>query len=284
MDKVRVLINNHPLASFVVVAYGFSWGIWGLMIASTGHINWIGSFGPTVAALIVVAISQGRAGLGKLLRPIRAWRFGIGWYFFIFVGCILVFLIGLWGYLMLGGTVVLSSNAIVNQLVVIPIYFLIILIIGGSLGEEIGWRGYVLPHLLKQKNGLVSSGVVFAIWFAWHLPLFWLPGASQYGSPIGPYLLFIAVWSVLFTWVYLGTSGSLLAALLLHTSINTFSNFMTGVDKVNAEGPFLAYGIAFAILAVIVVATSKRMLQLPEENVRQSVHPTEALAGREPTV
>lgn len=264
MNKLHTLINDHPLISFVVFAYGFSWGLWAFMLSQWGYINWIGSFGPSLAAIVVVGITQGRSGLKNLLRPILAWRFGIGWYFFIFVGCIIVFVIGLWAYTIVGGVVSLSRAAIIDQLVLIPLYYLIVFFIGGPLGEEVGWRGFVLPHLLKQKNSLISSLIVFVLWFAWHLPLFWLPGASQYGSPLGPYVIFIAAWSILFTWVYIGTSGSLLSALLLHTSINTFSLFMTEADPVHAEGPFLAYGVAFILLALIVVIMNRRMTQAPD--------------------
>jgi len=81
MNKLRSLINDHPLISFVILAYGISWGLWILMITATGHINWLGSFGPSLAAIILVGIGQGRAGLKKLLSPIKFWRFGVGWYF-----------------------------------------------------------------------------------------------------------------------------------------------------------------------------------------------------------
>jgi len=187
--------------------------------------------------------------------------------FFVLIGCIFVFIIGLWLYILFGGVISLPGDKILNQLVQVPIFFLIILIIGGPLGEEIGWRGFLLPQLLKSKNGLLSSAILFVIWFAWHLPLFWLPGASQYGSPIGPYLLFFAAWSILFTWVYIGTSGSLLSALLLHTSINTFSNFMSGVDSTHADSPFLAYGIASALLAVVVILVYRHMFQKQNSDV-----------------
>ena len=65
------------------------------------------------------------------------------------------------------------------------------------------------------------------------------------------------------TWVYLGTSGSLLSALLLHTSVNTFELFMTGVDPAHTEGPFLAYGVASALQALVVVVMNRQMTQGP---------------------
>ena len=267
MGKVRTLINNHPLAAFLIVAYGFSWGIWGLLTALTGHIHWIGSFGPSIAAVVVVAIGEGKDGLRNLLRPIRQWRFGLGWDFFILIGCPLIFSIGLWAYILLGGAFSLSSDAVINQLIQVPIYYIIILIIGGPLGEEIGWRGFALPRLLEHKSSLMASFYIFLMWFVWHLPLFWLPGAGQQGSPIGAYVLMIAAWSILFTWVYNGTSGSLLSALLLHTSINTFSNFASGVDPAHANGPLWAYAIVFAVLALVIALMRKQRMQAPDKAV-----------------
>ena len=259
MIKLRAWIDEHPILAFVLITYGFSWGLWALMISIWGVINWVGSFGPSFAALVIVALTQGRAGLKKLLRPILQGRFGLGWYAFILPGCVLLLLLGLWAYVLLGGASVLPGKVVLSQLPLIPVYFLIVLLIGGPLGEEIGWRGYLLPHLLKQRDALYASLVVFVIWFGWHLPLFWLPGASQRGASIAAFLLFTAAWSILFAWVYLGTARSLLSALLLHTSINTLSLFLSQIDPAHVDGPLLVQAILSAVIALLVVATDKRM-------------------------
>ncbi len=259
MNKLRVWVNQHPVLAFVLFAYGFSWGLWALMIAVWGVINWLGSFGPSFAAIAVVAITRGRAGLKDLLRPIFHGRFGLSWYAFILVGAVLLLLLGTWLYVLLGGTLVLPSQVVLSQLPLIPLYFVIVFFIGGPLGEEIGWRGYLLPQLLKQKDGLYASLVLWIIWFIWHLPLFWLPGASQAGASISAFLLFVAAWSVIFTWVYLGTAGSLLAALLLHTSVNTLSLFIQQIDAVHADAPLLVQSILAAVFALIVIAVDKRL-------------------------
>ncbi len=259
MKELRAWVNQHPILAFVLIAYGFSWGLWALMIAVWGVINWLGSFGPTVGALVVVAIARGRVGLKELLRPILRGRFGLGWYAFIIVGAVLVLLLGIWVHVLLGGVSVLPREAVLGQLPLIPLYFVIVLVIGGPLGEEIGWRGYLLPHLLKGRDPLYASLLVWIIWFGWHLPLFWLPGASQEGVSIPAFLLFIAAWTVLFTWVYLGTSRSLLSVLLLHTSINTLSLFLQQVDPVHMNDPLLVQAILTAILALIIIAIDKAM-------------------------
>ncbi len=246
------------------------------MIAVWGVINWIGSFGPSLAAVAIVAILRGRTGLKDLLRPILQGRFGLGWWLFILIGAVVLLLLGMWVYVLLGGTLVLPAAAVLSQLPLIPIYFIIVLIIGGPLGEEIGWRGYLLPHLLKQKDALSASLVVCIIWFCWHVPLFWLPGASQEGTSVPAFLLFVAAWSVLFTWVYVGTSHSLLSALLLHTSINTLSLVIQQIDYAHLSDPLLIQSILAAILALIVIAADKRMTR-PAEAAAAS--PVKAASG-----
>ncbi len=259
MNKLRAWIDRHPILSFAFVSYTFSWGLWALMILAWGTINWLGSFGPTVGALVVVGIARGKAGLRDLLRPVLQVRFGLGWYGFVLVGCVLLLLLGLWIHVLLGGTSVLPRDAVLGQLPLVPLYFIIVFVIGGPLGEEIGWRGYLLPQLLKGRDALYASLLVWVIWFGWHLPLFWIPGASQKGVSIPAFVLFIAAWTILFTWVYIGTARSLLSVLLLHTSINTFSLLMQQVDLLHMNDPLLVQAMLTAILALIVIATDKRM-------------------------
>ncbi len=281
MDKLRAWFDQQPILSFILITYGFSWGLWALMMAVWGTINWLGSFGPLVGALAVVAITRGRAGLKDLLRPILKGRFGLGWYAFILVGCVLVLLLGLWIHVLLGGVSVLPRDIVQRELPLIPIYFLIVFVIGGPLGEEIGWRGYLLPHLLKRRGPLYASLIIWIIWFGWHIPLFWIPGASQQGVSIPAFLLFVAAWTILFTWVYIGTQRSLLAVLLLHTSINTLSLFMQQVDPAHMDDPLLLQAIASSIVALIVILADKRMMR-PAEATPSSLTPLPSSPGARP--
>jgi membrane protease YdiL (CAAX protease family) len=261
MNAIRNWMVRNPVLAFVLLSYGFSWGLWAFMICVWGTIHWLGSFGPSVAALVVVAITQGRAGLKNLWHRILAGRLGVGWYLFITLGAFLILLLGLLLYLLLGGVMLLPGEKLGGQLILLPLYYLIVFIIGGPLGEEIGWRGFLLPHFLQNRKPFPASLLVAAIWFGWHMPLFWLPGASQVGTPIGGFAVFLAAWSVLFTWMHLGTRGSLLAALLLHTSINTFSLVMSETDPAHADAPFLAYAAVSALAAIIVIAIDRRRLR-----------------------
>jgi membrane protease YdiL (CAAX protease family) len=260
-QRMRARIARHPVASFFAVTCAFSWILWGLMIASQqGALpfrfptNWAGSFGPLVGALAVSAALGGGAGVRGLLRPVLRWRFGLRWYFFVFIGIALCFLAALGLYALLGRSVAIGRAAVVGGLRTLPLYYVVILFIGGPLGEEIGWRGFALPRLLERHGILGASLVVFGMWFVWHVPLFWLEGAAQQGSSIPVFAVLVLASSVIFTWTYVGTGGNLLVVLLLHASINTYSYGFGQVAPALDADPLLGWLTSAVFAAVAVVA------------------------------
>ena len=102
------------------------------------------------------------------------------------------------------------------------------------LGEELGWRGYALPRLQQKYSALWSSVIVGVLWTFWHTPAFWAPeGTAISGQPVtlfavGWYLIFMIGISILHTFIYNNTKGSILLALLFHgvyTGSNVFPLF-----------------------------------------------------------
>jgi membrane protease YdiL (CAAX protease family) len=95
----------------------------------------------------------------------------------------------------------------------------------GPLPEEIGWRGFALDRLLKQRSALTASIVLGCVWAAWHLPLFAVPGTFQHDLGIATprawvFLATMVPLSVVITWVYQHAGRSTLAAALVHFSGN----------------------------------------------------------------
>jgi hypothetical protein len=133
--------------------------------------------------------------------------------------------------------------------------FLAVLFVTDGLGEELAWRGFALPRLLTRYNALVASLGLGVLWGAWHLPLVWTEGAPLYQQPVWLLLLDITAKSVLFTWVFLHTRGSVLLAALLHATTNLFV-----VSPVIAEGGSVALLLLAAaakwVVVVIVVAVA----------------------------
>jgi membrane protease YdiL (CAAX protease family) len=174
--------------------------------------------------MIVIGISQGRTGLKNILRSVIKWRTPVWTYLFAVLFILIV-------YIFTAGIVYLTDPAILKfrQLPGVAetvIYFFVIAIIGGPLGEEIGWRGFLQPELLKRFNPAVASLFIGLIWLLWHIPLFWLEGAAQSGGSIIYFALSVFAMAFLFTLIYLKSNGSLLLAILFHTMINYVSAFI----------------------------------------------------------
>jgi membrane protease YdiL (CAAX protease family) len=115
-------------------------------------------------------------------------------------------------------------------------------------GEEIGWRGYVLPRLQLKYSALASSLILGVIWGFWHLPKY----LSHWDTVT--FALFIVgttARAVLYTWLYNNTKGSLLVVTLFHASSNTGGVFLPLANT--AVDGNLTTSIIQALLEVIVV-------------------------------
>jgi len=112
-----------------------------------------------------------------------------------------------------------------TRLPLVPVAFVTALPFG-PLGEEFGWRGYALPRMLAERGALTSAVIIGLIWTMWHVPLFWAPlGTTISGSrvtwrAVGLYVVEIVSASIILTWLYVGTGGSLWIAVAFHAALN----------------------------------------------------------------
>ena len=90
----------------------------------------------------------------------------------------------------------------------------------GPLGEEFGWRGFALPRLLGHWRPLAAALILGAIWWAWHLPTFFISTMSQSELSIPVFLVNSLALSVIMTWLYQRTGGDLLLMILVHVAAN----------------------------------------------------------------
>jgi hypothetical protein len=133
------------------------------------------------------------------------------------------------------------------------------LLLGGPVQEEFGWRGYLLDPLQERLTPLGGGLAVGVVWAVWHLPLFYLPSATiYYENPFLGFVVSITLLSVLMTWVYNRTNGSLLPALLMHTSWNWAHGMFPVLDSDPASLAMVGFLVA-ATVVVVVYLGSKRL-------------------------
>jgi membrane protease YdiL (CAAX protease family) len=132
-------------------------------------------------------------------------------------------------------------------------FFAFSVVPGSALGEEIGWRGYVLPRLQSRMSALSAALLIAPIWGLWHLPL-WLTG-DPVKTPTFYVPFFVAVFalSVILTWVYNSTGGSLLMVVLAHATFNLPITLLYGALGGRVTVPVLLYFGLLAVAAIVVV-------------------------------
>jgi membrane protease YdiL (CAAX protease family) len=250
-------VRRHPLVSFFILAYVLTWPLIPLVSLSPLW-GFPALFGPALAAIVVAAVADGKAGLKDLLGRVLRWRVGARWYA-VALGLPAVLALaaaGLHLALGAGSSIEFGGLSVLNFVVFVLI-----------VGEELGWRGYALPRLLARRSALSASLILGVLWGAWHLPTFFVPGAPQYGLPLSAFMLLTVAYSVVFSWVYLHTRGSVLISTLLHGAINFFPGLLLGGIDPAPEYWLLAavYGVAALALVAAAGPSLYRDTRVPEE-------------------
>jgi membrane protease YdiL (CAAX protease family) len=245
-----------------------AWSPWYLSEAGVGLLPYDGGklslylnvaaliVGPTLSAFLVTGATEGREGVRSLARRIVLWRVRGQWYLFVLVGIPAIMLVS--APLMPGALVSFKASAVPSTLVLYVVAGLFFLFAGGPFFEEIGWRGFALPRLQRLYGPLVGSLILGILWALWHLPLFLVP---KWDTPHGSLLdiaLFVG-WAVaitiVFTWVFNNTKGSVLMAILAHGSVNTAGAAAYELFPARAvTGSIAGFAIGFGITALLIVA------------------------------
>lgn len=258
---------------FFALIFGFSWLCW-IPAALSGReplgSAWIipyilGGFGPSIVGVMMVyrqsTSREERKNFWKRSTDFRA--ISGRWYLIILLAFPLVFAAsylvdGFWG----NGKPDLSMLAMVAANPIMLVNSLMTAFIGGALSEELGWRGFALDRLQARWNPMISSLILSVFWWAWHLPLFFINGTTQYKMGFGSpgFLVFtldIVPLTFIMTWAYNHNRRSILSAVLLHMAYNFVLSFVF---------PFPDIQVVFLyVAAAVVILISGKMEPVTEE-------------------
>ncbi len=279
---LRQAMARRPLLAYILMAYAFSWILtipfilwqwldwpgtqaqWALVFVAKGFA------GPFLAAYLMSRITGGKEGWRRLRQSVRQWRESWIWYAFALLAIPLAFLAGI---AVLPGA--LSSFTGITPRVIIgyPIAFVLIALGGGPLAEEPSWRGYALPRLLEKYGksryaALKASLALGVIWTFWHLPDFLT--LAQHGGPeaglrpfyanLPTFFGMVMAMTIIFTWVYRRTHGSVFVAIILHASINTLSEVIPLFPVPSVQNTDLPMLIGMVALAAILLGFTRGQL------------------------
>lgn len=227
-DQSTASSRSAALAAFFAVTFGWTWGLWTIVallpqapIPLLTTLMLASAFGPSLAGLVTVAKFDGKPGVRRWLQRCLVWRLGWGWYAIAIVAPLIAMTAALGLHAAMGGVV--PASPATGPLWISVLIVLQIMVLGGPLGEEFGWRGYALPTLSQHIGWRWASLVVGVVWAIWHLPLFWMPGTAQTALPLLPFLAGTVALSVVFARLAVNTRFSVLPAILMHGAINAGS-------------------------------------------------------------
>jgi membrane protease YdiL (CAAX protease family) len=199
-------------------------------------------------ALFLTWRVHGKDGMRMMVRRLNPRTVNLKWHLVI----LLVISLATLGQLII---IRLLGYSFDLSLFLTRIVFLLPLLILGPLSEELGWRGYALDRLGTRWNALISSLMVGFFWGLWHLPLFYIPGTSQYLYDISffGFLVGLLAISVLYTWIFNNTGASIWSAVFFHW----IYTYVLGTLSAGMAPPPTAYQILgyvpYVIIALVVL-------------------------------
>jgi membrane protease YdiL (CAAX protease family) len=274
LPSLAGFVRKNPAPSLLVLALFF--GVAPLAPVAAGIVPpWfaqLGALSASAAGILLAAVEGRRGAVRELLGRALIWRIGIGWWAVALVSLGPLIVAALYLRALLVGSAVDWSG--LRPLTSVP-QLLVILVIFAGIGEEFGWRGYALPRLQARYTALGSTLIISICWALWHLPKFFVAGEAQFkwmqeagflSSFLG-YAVFIFGWSVIYTWVFNNTRGSVLLAAVVHGAGNTWATYLNNY-RGDIGNLWALAGLMLVVAAVIIrVAGPEHLSRRHERSV-----------------
>jgi len=265
-------MRRRQLTLYFGLAYGIAWIMWlpvllgqnglGWSHSKAGMFPWIplGTIGPFAAGLIAQSVCCGN------LRAFRLWtsmpRMLIGT--LAGMACILAA-----RWLIAGIGMTQSGFRAWDWAALLDFrHWFIPMLIGGPLGEEPGWRGFALPRMQSRWGPTPASIILGVLWAGWHLPLFLIHGWTT--APVWAFFLIVTGLSVIMTFGFNLSRGSVIVAIVLHDTHNSaggpLHEMLAKATLRQHPGPDVYTACAFIVVAVALIAVTRGRLGFPKRH------------------
>ncbi|MEP7702774.1 type II CAAX endopeptidase family protein [Paraglaciecola sp. 25GB23A] len=275
-------LNKHSILLFLALALGLSCAYWGLFFLhdhswlpfnpSSDIMGALRGYGPSIAAFIAATVIYGRKGTSELWMRVKMWRIPL-WLFVLavlgpMIGNLVLIIIAYFS----GVELQLNSESV--PLPKLFIIFFFFAIVDGPVGEEIGWRGFLLPRFLERYGVIAASSLLGLVWFVWHLPLY--VATDRFDITLGfffGYLLNNVAFSFLHTWFFVRSGGSALLAIIFHTASNYFVYLAVTLFPELDQSP-MTQPIYHGILVIVAIIAAISLWRNPHYMIGKVDNPT----------
>ena len=248
------LLRKYPLGSFFVLSYLF-FLIAIMIIGAIVSLTTVSDFAmalliafaawtPNIAAIVVSGVAGGKTEIRLLFAGWLKWRVNPWWYLFAAAPILIAFL----SVVLYNASIPSAATEITTSAFLLMIFFHTI---QGATGEELGWRGYALPGLQKRFSPLAAAVILGFLVAGWHgLLHLVLPT----GIPEWQFWLLMVSYSVIVTWAYNNSRGSVLIATLFHFAFNfSLELVSSGLGLVPLEDLFAIRTAIYTAVALILI-------------------------------
>ncbi|MGD2043658.1 MAG: type II CAAX endopeptidase family protein [Acidimicrobiia bacterium] len=267
--------RKRGLGLFFALTFALTWGIAAILVLApdavermfgpiglTNPLYLLAVYAPAISGVVVAWRRLGRSGLKGYFARLKMIRMPVSnWLFFV---------VGIPAIVYAGATVsgTLDTTPVFSPWYTMVPALLALMFLAGTW-EELGWRGVAQPLLQRRFTPLTSGLIIGAVWALWHLPAFALSGTVQSAWAFGPYFVGVVAVSVIMTWFFNASNGSILVAWLVHFQV---------MNPLFADGQ--PWDSVFYVVAavVIVIVYRKSMLRKGGDAVVDLQRP---LAGEE---
>lgn len=255
------------VGKFFLLTFILTWACWIPVVtwprlagAPLRNSLWLlGVFAPSLVATGLTAWNEGVPGVKALLGRIFDWRVGARWYLFAvsFMAAIKL------AVALLYRASTASWPRFGHEG---PAIILIAIVLSTPVqaGEEVGWRGYALPHLAERMGFARASVLLGLVWACWHLPQFFFYAADTYRQSFPIWSLEVIALSIASAWLYTHTRGSLLLVMLMHAAINNTKDIVPSAAA-QATTPFSLHAspVLYLTAALLWLAAAYFLLRMP---------------------
>jgi membrane protease YdiL (CAAX protease family) len=284
-NGIRGAMLKHPLFSYFSIAYAikflvlipYTLAAWGIISGDWTAAFVLATFGPFVAGIIMVNLTEGKAGLLRLRSRIRQWRVGWQWLLFIFAGIPALVMLGI---IIQPGMLAGFQGLTRVLLVSYPLNYVAIWFAGGGLNEEVGWRGFAWPRMQLHYGPLWGALLLGVVHCFWHGEEFLTPaqgggpgtGWTPFVTNLPIFLLLVLSFTIIITWVFNHTRGSLFAAISTHASVDTPQAALIPLfPAVRVTSMILGSTVGLGVMALLILILTRarlgyRPLPLPQSS------------------
>jgi membrane protease YdiL (CAAX protease family) len=243
--------REHRLVAFFVLTFLVSWWAWPFYLMGVSPTPFF-ACGPLVAAVVVIGVTEGRAGYRAWGARLLRWRVGWVWWAVAIGTPLAVLALASTANVMIWG----APLPVLTQLPWTPVLLFAALRfvdpLDGPFGEEPGWRAYAVPELQTGRSPLAAALVLAPLVALWHLPLVTAGQLAPVGLPVTFAITFVYVW------LFNRTGGSALLTLVFHVAQGTFSYAVLGFAGADAARMDWLVGTLWFALAVILVVVDRQ--------------------------